>query len=885
MMLNSNERPSLAGRWRVWAAAAAGCLALAAGCGGGGSTLSSSGTPAPAPTPGFAEMASATVTVDAKTGAVAVENLKGPDGRAVFSPGAVDIGSSILSDEPGSTGRRILKLWVSNNTGEEIGSPDGLRVTLGAIENLTASPTNVSTQTDVTTIAGNGVAGSGDGAATGSVLQNATAITADEHGIYFTTSDGRVKKLANGQVMTLAQGLINPRGIVAVGGGSDQLFVSDTGRNRIMRVPTNGGVPVHVSGSTAATAGDSLGAATVARYDAPMGLALAAFRGLSAATEWRLFVADSNNNKVKVIMDPLGAPNATTFGSTDGKPQFVATGYVGNGTAVFATTDNHVVQATSIATSLSIFTTIAGTGSVGNAEGVGTAASFNSPAGITVVRNALYVADFNNGRIRQMLLQEGGSPISPGSWRVSRFAGTTKAAAVDGSGAVAAFDNLTGIAHVEGVGLVAGDTHRIRQITAPRLPLLVGNDGGSSSSSKVSVSNAEGFSAAGRPYFYTSHPASENGAPSVGPIAFVVPENVRLFQFNVTVEGALSYPGALDAQTGNGSSRVLATRVAGDGNSSFMDGIGFGARFHSIRGMHLIGNGTLYIADRGNHSIRRMTPKGEVTTVIGSPSKSSSVTAGTGVAASLSAPNAIWMNDQETEGFAVTDTFLVRLTRNGDAKQIASWTLSIVGGGIAGMVEGNGTTARFNALRDIMPISETEFLICDMVNGRVRRMTQIAADRAKPESWNYSSLSSGLAKPFNIARTLEGQIFVSAEAGAVYSLTPTGVATIYAGSISTNGYVDNTRTASRFNAGVAGLVADNAGHLYVGETGAGRIRRISANSNTVGTVVKGGAGAAEGLGSVASLGLGVLMVERMPDGDLYASDGASIWTVRRVVGP
>ncbi len=882
MKLNSMELHLRRRFWTALAAAGFGCLVLSAGCGGGGASASTLGAPPEAPGPKN-DLASATVTVDAKTGAVSVENLKEPGGRAAFSPGAVSVRASILSDEPGSTGRRLLNLYLTNNTSEDLGEPDGLRATLSSFENLEASPSDLSSLTEVTTIAGSDIPGTGDGAATGSVLQDATAVTSDEDGIYFTTLDGRVKKLANGQVMTLASGLLTPRGIVAAGGGLDYLFVSDTGRHRIVRIPTNGGSPVHVSGSVASVVGDALGAATVARFSSPRGLALLGFRGISGLSEHRLFVADSGNSKVKVIEDPFGAPNAVSSGATTGQPQSLAVGYIGSAYTLFATTTSHLVQATSADKTLTSLTTIAGTGAAGSAEGVGTGASFNAPAGIALARDALYVADFGNGRIRQMLLQNGGAPVSPGSWRVSRLAGTTKAAAMDGSGSVAAFNNLTGIAYVDGSGLVAGDTHRIRLITAPRLPVLVGNDGGSASTSKVSVANPDGFSAPGRPYFQTKHRVESTG--TVGPIAFVVPDGVRLFQFNVTVEGSLSYPGALDAQPGGGSSRVLASRIAGDGSSAYLDGIGVGAKFHSIRGMHLTSERILYIADRGNHTIRRMTPRGEVTTVIGSPAKSAAVTAGTGVLASLASPNAVWMNDQETEGFAVTDTQVVRLTRNGDPQMISSWTLSIVGGATAGMVEGAGGSARFNGLRDIMQMSGTELFLCDMVNGRVRRMTQTGADRGLAASWTYSTFASAIAKPVNILRTMEGVMYVSAEAGAIYRLNPAGSYTVYAGSTTLNGYIDGSRQNARFNTSVAGLTADTAGHLYVGETGTGRIRRVSLNSEAVATVIKGGPSALEGRGSEASLGSGVLMLERMPDGDLYASDGASIWAVRRIVGP
>ena len=47
-------------------------------------------------------------------------------------------------------------------------------------------------------------------------------------------------------------------------------------------------------------------------------------------------------------------------------------------------------------------TTLAGTGSSGSANGTGTSASFNSPAGITTDGTNLYVAEYGNHLIRQI---------------------------------------------------------------------------------------------------------------------------------------------------------------------------------------------------------------------------------------------------------------------------------------------------------------------------------------------------------------------------------------------------------------------------------------------------------------------------------------------------
>ena len=58
----------------------------------------------------------------------------------------------------------------------------------------------------------------------------------------------------------------------------------------------------------------------------------------------------------------------------------------------------------SITTTSGAVTTLAGTGSIGSANGTGTSASFNSPRGISTDGINLYVSDSSNHLIRKIVL-------------------------------------------------------------------------------------------------------------------------------------------------------------------------------------------------------------------------------------------------------------------------------------------------------------------------------------------------------------------------------------------------------------------------------------------------------------------------------------------------
>jgi sugar lactone lactonase YvrE len=226
-----------------------------------------------------------------------------------------------------------------------------------------------------------------------------------------------------------------------------------------------------------------------------------------------------------------------------------------------------------------VVTTLAGSTSAGSGDGTGSAAGFNSPSGVAVDASGnVFVADSGNNKIRK---------ITPAGI-VTTLAGSGAYGSADGVGRSASFYGPVGVAvDASGNVYVADQTNNeIRKITpAGVVTTLAGS---------IAAGSADG----------TSSAASFNNPSGVAVDA----------SSNVYV-----------ADTGNNEIREITpagvvTTLAGSGAYGSADGTGSSASFNDPFGVAVDASGNVYVADIYNFEIRKITPAGVVSTVVGSGS-------------------------------------------------------------------------------------------------------------------------------------------------------------------------------------------------------------------------------------------------------------------------
>lgn len=272
----------------------------------------------------------------------------------------------------------------------------------GASSSGSSSSTSTTTYTyTVTTFAGSGSSGFVNGTGTATSFNSLDSLVSDSSGNIFVldATNKSIRKITSLQVVTTFitfATVTAPSGIAIDSSGN--LFVSIGG---LIKKITPSGAESTFAGDTAT--GNTDGPGTAARFSS--------IWGMTTDSSNNLYVADTGNNNIRKItpsgdvttfagslLGLSGSVNGTSTVATFSQPASLAFDSTGN--LFVSEFGNHKIRKI---TSTGVVTTFAGSTASGSSDGIGTAASFSNPLGIVIdSSDSLYVADQHNNMIRKI---------------------------------------------------------------------------------------------------------------------------------------------------------------------------------------------------------------------------------------------------------------------------------------------------------------------------------------------------------------------------------------------------------------------------------------------------------------------------------------------------
>lgn len=479
-------------------------------------------------------------------------------------------------------------------------------------------------------------------------------------------------------------------------------------------------------------------------------------------------------------------------------------------------------------------------GGGGSVDGTGAEARFGGP-GATAVDSAgnVYVADTGNGVIRKI--------ASDGV--VTTLAGTAREpGSADGTGTAARFNRPSGVAVDSAGNLYVADqeNHTIRKITAA---------GGVTTHAGAAgmPGNANGIGDAAR--FFRPAGVAVDGAGTV-----YVADATNCMIRTIT------------------AARVVAT-LAG-GVCGGVDGTGTAAQFNRPSSVAVDTSGNVFVADQDNHTIRKITPAGVVTTFAGSSGLRGDAD-NTGTDARFNSPAGVAV-DKDGNVYVADQ-------RNDTIRRISTGSVvtTLVGtAGMAGAADGMGAAAQFNFPAGVAVDTSGNYYVADLANSTIRRVTAagvvttLAGRAGLRGSTDATGSAARFFNPQFVAADKSNSIYVADNTNTIRKITPDGVVTTLAGTGGVPGSADGTGAAARFGTPV-GIAVDDAGTVYVADSDNQTIRQITpAGVVTTLAGMAGMRGSADGTGMAARFDAPTGLVIGSA-GNLYVTDGSNN-TIRKV---
>ena len=634
-------------------------------------------------------------------------------------------------------------------------------------------------------------------------------------GTIATVAGGGV--VGDGGSATIAS-LYSPSGVAVDSAGN--LFIADYQNARVRRVDTSGVITTVAGNGTQGFSGDG-GQATSAAISTPQGVTIDA--------AGNIFIADRGNRRIRMVntsgvittvagngsLGFTGDGGQATSASI-GDPEGIAVDSAGN----LFIADSYNMHIRVVDTG-GVITTVAGDGSAGFAGdgGQATSASLDSPAGVAVdSAGNLFIVDKDNRRIRMVdtsgvittVAGNGSGWFSgDGGQATSAAIGTPQGVTLDAAGNLFIADQ---------------NWHRIRMVnTSGVITTVAGNGSG-------------GFSGDGGP----ATSASLNNpfgvaVDSTGNVFIAEKGNHRIRKVNTS--------GVISTVAGSGSPRYW-----GDGGPATLAWLG--NNDDDPAGIALDSAGNLFIGSENR--VRRMTTGGEITTVAGNGECDFGGDGGPAAAAPLCHPFGVAVD-------SVGNVFIAEQGNHCIRKVNTSGVITTVAGNGAVGFAGDGGPATSAMLSDPFGVAVDaagNVFIADRDNSRIRKVdaigviTTVAGNGTAGFSGDGNeATSAGLNWPEAVAVDPEGNLFIADTGnGRIRRVDTSGIITTVAGGGSAG---DGVPATLAYLSGPRGVAVDSAWNVFIADRGSDRVRKVDANG-VITTVAGNGTSGLAGDGGPAT---------------------------------
>ncbi len=602
-----------------------------------------------------------------------------------------------------------------------------------------------------------------------------------------------------------------PRGVAVDGAGN--LYIADTDNHRIRKVDTEG-IITTVAGSGSSRwggfSGDS-GPAAEARLRDPQDVAVDG--------AGNLYIADTDNHRIRkvdtegIITTVAGSGRFSRGGfSGDGglateallyRPQDVAVDDAGN--LYIADTRNHRIRKVDTA---GIMTTVAGSGALGYCGdgGPATGACLWFPRSVAADGSGnLYIADTSNYRIRRV---DAAGIVATVAGRGSSG---EEGAGDDGPATAAWLSHPQDVA-ADGAGnLYIAGGNRVRKVNAAgiittaagsRTGVTATGDGGRASEAELNEPRGAAVDGAGNLY-----------------IADTNNQRIR----RVDIAGIITTAAGVEK------------RSAFEGVPGGYDGDGFRAAEALLYGPQDVaadGAGNLYIADTRNHRIRRVDAAGIITTIAGTGNWGFRGDGGPAARARLRYPRGVALDG--AGNLFIADSGNHRIRKITAATGIIA---TVAGSDDYGYSGDNGPAveARLRDPTSVAADGAGNIFIADSGNHRMRKVdsegiiTTIAGTGEEGFSGDGGPAVQGrLDRPRGVTVDKAGNLYIAdTDNHRIRRVDAAGIVTTIAGTGRSGFHGDGGPAAEARLNSPQGAAVDGAGNLYVADTGNNRIRRLT----------------------------------------------------------